>query len=158
AQGMIWTFSRLGGFVAPLLVLWLIRIFGSWEIPLWLLAGLGGLWCLFFWLWFRNRPEDHPTVNAAELSVIKCAPERPADAINLPLPSEKSEAYTAPSPIQQVPISPPIYPPDQKVSATPSPVRRVPLSRFLASPSVWGLCLMYGFGGFAGNFITSLLP
>jgi nitrate/nitrite transporter NarK len=30
--------------------------------------------------------------------------------------------------------------------------------RFLLSPSVWGLCLMYGFVGFAGNFITSLLP
>jgi len=28
----------------------------------------------------------------------------------------------------------------------------------VTSPSVWGLCLMYGFVGFAGNFITSLLP
>lgn len=34
----------------------------------------------------------------------------------------------------------------------------LPWGRFLTSPSVWGLCLMYGFGGFAGNFITSFLP
>ena len=28
----------------------------------------------------------------------------------------------------------------------------------LRSRSVWGLCLMYGFVGFSGNFMTSLLP
>ena len=39
AQGMIWTFSRMGGFVAPLLVLWLIRSFGGWETP-WALVGV----------------------------------------------------------------------------------------------------------------------
>jgi len=60
---LIWTFSRVGGFVAPLLVLWLIRRFGGWQTPLWLLAGLGWVWCLFFWLWFRNKPDDHPAVN-----------------------------------------------------------------------------------------------
>ena len=34
----------------------------------------------------------------------------------------------------------------------------LPVFSFLSSPSVWGLCLMYGFVGFAGNFITSFLP
>jgi sugar phosphate permease len=33
----------------------------------------------------------------------------------------------------------------------------VPWLQMLLSPSVWGLCLMYGFVGFAGNFITSFL-
>jgi sugar phosphate permease len=33
----------------------------------------------------------------------------------------------------------------------------VPWLALLSSPSVWGLCLMYGFVGFAGNFITSFL-
>jgi sugar phosphate permease len=38
-------------------------------------------------------------------------------------------------------------------------VARTPLpwSRFLRSRNVWALCLLYGFGGFAGNFFTSLL-
>src|SRR5262249_25881433 len=31
AQGLVWTFSRLGGFAAPLLVVWLVtRVFGNW--------------------------------------------------------------------------------------------------------------------------------
>src|SRR5207244_10065370 len=42
AQGTVWTFSRLGGAVAPLLVVWLItKVFGTWTTPLWLLASLG---------------------------------------------------------------------------------------------------------------------
>src|SRR5437868_7977522 len=39
--------------------------------------------------------------------------------------------------------------------APPGPL---PWTRFLRSRNVWALCLMYGFVGFAGNFITSLLP
>jgi sugar phosphate permease len=34
----------------------------------------------------------------------------------------------------------------------------LPWSWFLGARNVWALCLMYGFVGFAGNFITSLLP
>src|SRR5207244_552902 len=34
----------------------------------------------------------------------------------------------------------------------------LPWSYLLRSVNVWALCLMYGFVGFAGNFITSLLP
>lgn len=117
AQGTVWTFSRLGGFVAPLLVLWLIRGFSGWATALWLLSGLGLVWCAFFWTWFRNRPDKVPRVNAAERALIELG--RP------------------PAPPLPVPIT---------------------WSRFLASRNVWALCLLYGFGGFAGNFITSLLP
>lgn len=34
----------------------------------------------------------------------------------------------------------------------------VPWAAMLHSPSVWGLCLMYGCGGFAANFYVTLLP
>jgi MFS transporter, ACS family, glucarate transporter len=118
AQGLIWTFSRVGGFVAPLLVgLWLFKVFAGWPIPFLILASLGLLWCAGFWPWFRNRPAEMPQVNAAERALIEAG--RPA------------------------------------VAARPAPV---PWSRFLRSRNVWALCLMYGFGGFAGNFITSWLP
>jgi sugar phosphate permease len=118
AQGMVWTFSRLGGALAPLLVVWLVKaVFGHWDTPLLLLAGLGFLWCAFFWPWFRDRPGEMKQVNAAERDLI--AAGRPA-------------ALAAPGPL--------------------------PWSRFLGSRNVWALCLMYGFVGFAGNFITSLLP
>ena len=35
---------------------------------------------------------------------------------------------------------------------------RVPWSRMASSPSVWSLCMMYGFLGFSGNFYLTLLP
>jgi sugar phosphate permease len=122
AQGTIWTFSRLGGALAPLLVVWLItQVFGTettpdWATPCWLLAGLGLVWCAFFWPWFRNRPGEMARVNAAERDLI--ASDRPAN---------------------------------------PAPPGPVPWGRFLRSRNVWALCLMYGFVGFGGNFITRLL-
>jgi sugar phosphate permease len=116
-QGMTWTFSRLGGAVAPPLFLALLDAFGGWPIPFWLLAGLGWVWCAGFWLWFRNRPGEVPAVNAAERDLIEAG-----------------------RPLSLAPAGP------------------VPWSRFLLSRNVWALCFLYGFGGFAGNFITSLLP
>ena len=118
AQGTVWTFSRLGGVISPFIFMWLLGVFGTWTTPFWVIAGLGLVWCAFFWPWFRNRPEEMSRVNAAERAWIaagRAAPDtsRPA---------------------------------------------AVPWSRLLRSVSVWGLCLMYGFVGFSGNFITSLLP
>src|SRR5439155_219600 len=118
AQGLIWTFSRIGGFVAPLLVgLWLFKVFHGWAIPFLLLASLGLLWCACFWLWFRNRPAEMPQVNPAERALIESW--RPT------------------------------------TQAKPDPL---PFMRFLTSRNVWALCLMYGFLGFSGNFITNWLP
>jgi sugar phosphate permease len=117
AQGLIWTFSRIGGFIGPLLVgLWLFKVCGGWAVPFVILASLGLVWCAAFWPWFRNRPEEMSGVNAAERALIVA--DRPA-----------------------------------------APQRdAVPWSRFFASRSVWALCLMYGFVGFSGNFITNWLP
>ncbi|MBI1917911.1 MAG: MFS transporter [Planctomycetes bacterium] len=118
AQGTVWAFSRLGGFLAPLLVVWLItKVFGGWTTPLWLLAGVGLLWCAFFWPWFRNRPEEMPQVNAAECDLIASG--------------------RVVHPVVKGPL---------------------PWSLFLRSRNVWALSLMYGSVGFAGNFLTSLLP
>ncbi|HKB37374.1 MAG TPA: MFS transporter [Gemmataceae bacterium] len=118
AQGSIWTCSRLGGAVAPLLVVWLITwVFrGGWAPPLALLAAFGLVWSTLFWLWFRNRPQEMRTVNAAEVELISS--DRPA---------------------------------------APERTGPVPWLALLRSPSVWGLCLMYGFVGFAGNFVTNFL-
>ena len=122
AQGMVWTFTRLGGFVAPILVVWLITaIFGSrehpnWAIPCWLLAGVGLIWCVFFAIWFRNRPEEMSRVNAAEVALIAAGRSAPQMA-------------------------------------------REPLAwgMFFKLRNVWAICLMYGFLGYSGNFITQLL-
>jgi sugar phosphate permease len=70
AQGLIWMCSRVGGAVVPLLYLGLVNLSHNWQAPLCVLAGLGVLWCILFWPWFRNRPEEMPRVSAAENAVI----------------------------------------------------------------------------------------
>ncbi len=118
AQGTVWMCSRLGGALAPPIVVWLItKVFDNWSTPLWLLAGLGFVWCACFWPWFRNQPEEMPQVNEAECDLI--AAGRPVEAV------------------RHDPI---------------------PWPLFIRSRNVWALCFMYGFVGFAGNFITQSLP
>lgn len=118
AQGMIWTFSRIGGALAPLGVVWLItQVFANdWATPCWILAALGLIWCCLFWPWFRNKPSEKSTVNAAEVALIVAGR-----------------------------------------AASPASQRRLSWADFLLSRNVWALCLMYGFVGFSGNFITRLL-
>ncbi len=70
AQGFIWMCSRAGGVLAPVVMVWLYHRLGNWRSPLVLGAGLGGIWCLAVWPWLRNRPEQMPRVNAAELALI----------------------------------------------------------------------------------------
>jgi MFS family permease len=161
AQGMVWTFSRLGGAVAPPLFLLLLRLSGDWAPPFGILAGLGVLWCAAFWPWFRNRPEEIKQVNAAERELIAGRPLNPM------LPDAEAErkwrSQTGVSDRSGVR-------PETTFGATaaaandPRPVTSVaaaplPWARFLGSRNVWMLCLMYGFVGFTGNFFTStLLP
>jgi sugar phosphate permease len=76
AQGAVWMSSRLGGSLAPLLIVWLFRTMGDWKMPLVIVAVLGFLWCAAVWPWFRNRPEEMPRVNRAERKVIEAG--RPA--------------------------------------------------------------------------------
>jgi MFS transporter, ACS family, glucarate transporter len=70
AQGMIWTSSRVGGAVAPLILIPLASRFPVWSGPLVLASLFGIAWCLIFWPWFRNRPEESRSVNRAELKII----------------------------------------------------------------------------------------
>ena len=70
AQGFIWMSSRVGALVVPFFFNALIDLFGSWQNALWVVAGLGVCWCVAFWPWFRNRPEEMASVNFAERELI----------------------------------------------------------------------------------------
>ena len=118
AQGTVWMSSRVGGFLAPLLIVWLFKAMGDWKAALVLVASLGLFWCLGFWPWFRNQPEEMPRVNRRERKLIAAGRSVQASHGHGP----------------------------------------VPWDRMLRSPSVWALCLMYGFLGFSGNFYIALLP
>jgi sugar phosphate permease len=85
AQGVIWMSSRLGGALVPFLFAGMLWFFGTWTTPFWVMAGMGMLWSLVFWPWFRNKPEQMPQVNEAERGLIAAGrPVQPAAAGHMP--------------------------------------------------------------------------
>jgi len=87
AQGSIWFFSRLMGGLTPLIWMLLVEF---WKMP-WRLAFvgfgiLGVSWCVAFALWFRNRPEQHPSVNEAERELIRAGAPHDADQAHIGVP------------------------------------------------------------------------
>lgn len=72
AQGITWMAARWGGAFTPLLVVWILG-FVSWRNTFVLFAGLGVVWALCFYVWFRDNPKDHKGVNAAECELLEDA-------------------------------------------------------------------------------------
>lgn len=76
AQGMIWTFGRWGGAVAPILIVALTYPFDAlglqgWRFAFILLGVLGVFWVGGFSTYFKDTPREHPGVNEAELELIE---------------------------------------------------------------------------------------
>jgi len=91
AQGAVWMSGRLAGGLTP--VIWLVLVEGVNRTELFSIGGrtlavslpplihwrgtfvffgfVGVVWCLLFLSWFRNRPEEKPQVNSAELALIR---------------------------------------------------------------------------------------
>jgi ACS family glucarate transporter-like MFS transporter len=69
ANGLLLMGSRLGGAVAPALVIALMQTLG-WRRTFVAFAGLGVVWAAVWVAWYRNRPEEHPGVSPAELAEI----------------------------------------------------------------------------------------
>jgi nitrate/nitrite transporter NarK len=69
AQAVILVGSRLGGAVAPGLVIALMAAIG-WRgvYPVFALPGI--VWALIWATWYRNSPEEHPAVSPAERAAI----------------------------------------------------------------------------------------
>ena len=78
-QGIMWAAARWGGAFTPLIVfaVWdALESFGipqssSWRWGFVCFGCLGLVWCAAFWWWFKDRPQDHKSVNAAELELLK---------------------------------------------------------------------------------------
>ena len=48
-----------------------VDVFGGWREALWFYQAIGLGIALWFWWIFRERPEDHPRVNATERELIE---------------------------------------------------------------------------------------
>ena len=69
AQGIMWSFARWGGAFTPPLVVLAFR-YMSWRWAFVTFGAFGVAWCFFFARWFRDRPAEHPSVNAGELDLL----------------------------------------------------------------------------------------
>ena len=69
AQGFVWGASRLGGALAPLLLVPLATHLG-WRAIFWVLGSLGMVWSAVWWAWFRNQPAEMPGITEEELAEI----------------------------------------------------------------------------------------
>jgi MFS family permease len=74
--------GRIGGAVAPWLTVTVIAGFGDWRWAGWIYGAAGIFFALFFWRVFRERPQEHPSVNEAELALLEAGrpPESAATA------------------------------------------------------------------------------
>jgi len=70
AQGLLWTFGRWGGAIAPALIAVFALPFG-WRGAFIAFGILGALWVVAFAYYFRNSPAEHEGVNDAERAFIQ---------------------------------------------------------------------------------------
>ncbi|MEO6050882.1 MAG: MFS transporter [Pyrinomonadaceae bacterium] len=79
ATGIFNSGSNIGAIVTPLVVPWITVVYG-WRAAFVITGALGFVW-LIFWLVFYRRPEEHPSLSAAELAYIRNDPEEPVTKI-----------------------------------------------------------------------------
>jgi ACS family glucarate transporter-like MFS transporter len=181
AQGAVWMAGRFMGGLSPLLVLALMfqgtapdgRVIHYWRHPFWIFGLLGVAWCIAFWWWFRDRPEQHLRVNPAELAIIR--PRLAAPLADQPdKTSEKSTdialppgvmigapgtGYAVRKPDDASPGIPPDAPGPPPLDEPEEPAHaNVPWGRLLSSGNLWTLCLMYFCAAYGWYFNITWLP
>jgi ACS family glucarate transporter-like MFS transporter len=156
AQGLIWTFGRWGGAMAPILIIGLaapfdfFQIMAGWRGAFITLGVLGVVWVIGFRYYFRDTPADHPAVNESERALIEgpayqSAKRWPADTVEII--TEKRAGTQEAASAKGLEASPPF-------STAP-----ISWSNILSSPTLWCLSFMY----FCSNsgwsfFITYVTP
>lgn len=74
AQGTLWLAARWSGAFTPLLVAYLLELV-SWRRAFEIFGAVGVVWAIAFYLWFRDDPRTHPSVNEAERALMPAATE-----------------------------------------------------------------------------------
>jgi MFS transporter, ACS family, glucarate transporter len=154
AQGVIWVFARLGGAIAPVVIGQLTGLIG-WQQAFWVFGVAGLIWCVAFYAWFRNTPEEMPSCNAKERELIRgYTPEfhKPAADHVPPAQAERTKADVT-AVAARLPHTPaPALIPAAERHTFP------PVGRLLASPTMWALCTAGVFVNFAWYFFPTWQP
>jgi MFS transporter, ACS family, glucarate transporter len=80
AQGVTHAGSRVGGVIAAPMVVFLIKHYG-WRVSFYVFGAIGVLWALAWFVYYRDSPEQHSGVNAAELDKIHSASGGPGKPV-----------------------------------------------------------------------------
>lgn len=78
AQAFIWAAGRLGGALAPLVVVPVSIAFG-WRASFAVMAALGLIWAGVWYVWFRDFPHEQPGITAEEKTYIEAGRRYRAD-------------------------------------------------------------------------------
>jgi MFS family permease len=70
AQGITHAFARLGNALAPVLVVWLMGMFGGWRGSFVALGAVSLIWIAAWAFYFRNDPREHASITEAELAEL----------------------------------------------------------------------------------------
>lgn len=70
AQSIIWAAARIGGALTPLIVVPLVHELG-WRWAFAVLGGMGVIWAIGWYIWFRDEPRDKSGVSAEEVDEIE---------------------------------------------------------------------------------------
>src|SRR5262245_25472660 len=91
ANGVMFLGSRIGGMLsAPIAVLLVTR--WGWRASFVFFGAIGVVWAAAWYAWYRDRPEDHPDVNAEELAWIR-QDRKPEEAAPV---HDRDAAHTTP--------------------------------------------------------------
>ena len=94
AQSVSFSGGRLGAALAYPGVVWLIGAFGGWRETFWFFGGVGVVFAIAWYLFFRDTPETHPSVSDAERDHILQSRRPPAADSATP---EKGDSIDEPS-------------------------------------------------------------
>jgi MFS family permease len=72
AQGVTHAGSRLGAAVTPPIVVALMVAFG-WRAPFFVFGSMGLVWAAVWYVYYRNTPDEHRSVNQAERVQIRAS-------------------------------------------------------------------------------------
>ncbi|MGC2400251.1 MAG: MFS transporter [Acidobacteriaceae bacterium] len=66
AIGTMWMGTRLGAAIGIPLATLIMGWFG-WRLTFAFFGAIGGVWCAFFWWWYRDNPARHPALDPSDL-------------------------------------------------------------------------------------------
>ena len=148
ANGVMFLGSRIGGMLSAPIALLLVAGWG-WRPSFAVFGALGVVWAIAWYAWYRDRPEDHPSVNQEEIAWIRQEDRGPERAAPQSRPPQSRPGSQRPSVARSQRPSPDVARPFQG---------RDLWRALLRSRNLYAICGMYFAFGYGLYFYFTWLP